>query len=112
MKECFESITNNCASNYLKFKTQRKKLNLLQVLSVMRSLKILFMWLKHANINHGHINLFFPESQQNLSVDKDTTLLASSKKAKTLVSKVRNIYKTIDIFLMSLITYFQGTVFD
>ncbi|XP_035303461.1 hyaluronan mediated motility receptor isoform X5 [Cricetulus griseus] len=27
------------------------------------------------------------ESQQNLSVDKDTTLLASSKKAKTLVSK-------------------------
>ncbi|XP_021083963.1 hyaluronan mediated motility receptor isoform X2 [Mesocricetus auratus] len=29
------------------------------------------------------------ESQQNVNVDKDTTLLASSKKSKTLVSKIR-----------------------
>lgn len=54
----------------------------------------------------------FSESQQNLNIDKDTTLLASAKKAKTSVSKVRNICKKINIFFMSLTLYLQDAVSD
>lgn len=57
------------------------------------------------------IILFFSGSQQNLNGDKDTTLLASSKKGKTLVSKVRNIYKTVGVFIKSLTIYLQDTLF-
>lgn len=59
---------------------------------------------------------FTAESQQNFTVDKDTTLPASARKVKTLGLKVRSSYilpvNIRNLWTVSLKIFLKGIVFD
>ena len=63
-------------------------------------------------MNGGHVDVSFFWESERVNINKVTTLLASAKEEKTLVSEEGNTCKAIRMFFMSVTAYLQDTVSD